>query len=131
MRRQPDPRNQLPAAERDARSRLRQCADRPLLRGSLVRMARVCGKPGCHCVQGEKHVSLYLAIRVGRKRKMIYLPSRLEERARAWVASSQEIDRLLELVSQSCLEALLRDKGAQAARGTPPRKRRSSQDRPP
>lgn len=108
----PPHRSQLPPQQRQARSRLVQrCAEAPLLRGSLVRMARVCGKPGCRCAQGDKHVSLYLAIRVGAKRKMIYLPPEWEQRARAWVESAQEIDRLLELISQSCLEQLLREKG--------------------
>lgn len=107
----PAPRSQRPAVERDARSRLlKRCADAPLLRGSLVSMRRTCGKPGCHCAAGEKHVSLYLAIRVGKRRKMIYVPGELEQRVREWVQSSQEIDRLLELVSESCLEQLLQQK---------------------
>lgn len=125
MPRDPGPRSHRPAAERDARSRLLQrCADAPLLRGSLVRMRRTCGKPGCHCARGEKHVSLYLAIRVGARRKMIYVPPDLEPRVRDWVQSSQEIDRLLQIVSQSCLEQLLRDKQAGPARRgkTRPRK---------
>jgi hypothetical protein len=105
------PRSHRSPAERDARSRLvKRCAEAPLLRGSLVTMRRVCGKPGCRCNEGEKHVSLYLAIRYGKRRKMIYIPSELEQRVREWVQSSQEIDRLLELVSQSCLEQLLQTK---------------------
>lgn len=105
------PRSHRTPAERDARSRLvKRCADAPLLRGSLVTMRRGCGKPGCRCNEGEKHVSLYLAIRYGKQRKMIYIPSELEQRVREWVQSSQEIDRLLELVSQSCLEQLLQTK---------------------
>jgi uncharacterized protein DUF6788 len=107
----PPHRSQQTCRERTARSQLRKrFADAPWLRGSLVRMARSCGKPGCHCAQGEKHVSLYLAIRAGRKRTMIYLPPELEERARTWVESSQEIDRLLDVVSQACLDQLLREK---------------------
>jgi hypothetical protein len=105
------PRSHRSPAERDARSRLvKRCADAPLLRGSLVTMRRVCGKSGCRCNEGEKHVSLYLAIRWGKQRKMIYIPGELEQQVREWVQSSQEIDRLLELVSQSCLERLLQTK---------------------
>ena len=119
------PRSQRSPAERDARSRLlKRCADAPLLRGSLVSMSRVCGKPGCRCVDGQKHVSLYLAMRVGKRRKMIYIPSDLEQRVREWVESSQEIERLLELVSQSCLEQLLEKKQELPAqrKATRPRK---------
>lgn len=122
----PAPRAHRPPEERAARSRLvKGCAESPLLRGSLVTMQRVCGKPGCHCAEGEKHVSLYLAIRVGKQRKLIYVPHELEERVREWVQSAQEIDRLLELVSQSCLEQLLRtkqDANNQKREGTRPRK---------
>ena len=49
------PRSQRPAEDRHARSRaVQHIADNPLLRGSLVSMARTCGKAGCHCQQGEK-----------------------------------------------------------------------------
>lgn len=121
----PPPRSHRPHAEREARSRLvKRCADQPLLRGSLVTMQRTCGKPGCRCNDGQLHVSLYLAVRVGQRRKMIYVPAELEARVREWVASSQEIDRLLEIVSQSCLEQLLKSKREQAGprRARRPRK---------
>ena len=73
-------------------------------------MRRACGKAGCHCADGEKHVSLYLAIRTGDQRKLIYIPQEMEERVREWVQTSQEIEQLLELISQSCLEQILREK---------------------
>jgi len=86
-------RSQRSPQERDARSRVvKRVAEQPLLRGSLVQMARICGKAGCHCRQGEKHVSLYLAIRRGRKRTMIYIPSALEETVRQWVETGQEVE---------------------------------------
>src|SRR5262245_37313274 len=93
-------RSHLSAKDRDARSKVRQRMDnQPLLRGSLVEMARVCGKPGCCCQSGQKHVSLYLAIRVGTKRTMIYIPPNLEANARQAVENWQDIDRLLQLIS--------------------------------
>jgi hypothetical protein len=122
----PAPRSHRSAEERDVRSRLvKRCADAPLLRGSLVTMRRVCGKEGCHCARGEKHVSLYLAIRAGKQRKLVYVPREMEDRVREWVQSSQEIDHLLELISQSCLAQLLESKGggkAAPGEGSRPRK---------
>lgn len=121
----PSPRTHRPYGEREARSRLvKRCADQPLLRGSLVTMRRTCGKSGCRCNEGQLHVSLYLAVRVGQRRKMIYVPAELEAQVREWVASSQEVDRLLEIVSQSCLEQLLKSKGERAGprRARRPRK---------
>jgi len=32
----------------------------PLMAGSLVETAKHCGRPGCHCQTGEKHVGWYL-----------------------------------------------------------------------
>ena len=104
-------RSHLSAKERDARSKLRQrLGNRPLLRGSLVEMARVCGKAGCCCQSGQKHQSLYLAIRLGAKRTMIYIPPALETKARQAVDNWQDIDQLLQLVSQETLDRLLKEK---------------------
>src|SRR5437870_5150761 len=122
----PPPRSHRPHTGREARSRLvKRCAEVPLLRGSLVTMRRACGKSGCRCNEGQLHVSLYLSVRVGQRRKMIYVPPELEPRVREWVASSQEIDRLLEIVSQSCLEQVLKSKRERAG---PRRARRPRKD---
>lgn len=100
------PRAQLPPKDRAARSRLIKLLGtaRPLARASLVTMARACGKKGCRCVHGHKHVSLYLAARVGKIRKMIYVPPGLEEAARRLVQNSQAVQRLLDEMSQAQLE---------------------------
>jgi hypothetical protein len=104
------PRNRLSPDERAARSRLARLlhAAAPLLRGSLVTMARVCGKPSCKCARGEKHVSLYLAVRHEGKRKMIYIPSELEDRVRQAIDDGARVDQWLDQISQSFLRELLR-----------------------
>jgi hypothetical protein len=121
-------RSQRPAKERDARSRVvRQVAKDPLLRGSLVLMRRKCGKQGCHCQQGEKHPAVYLAVRAGNKRTMIYIPPALEETVRTWVQNGRQVDELLDFVSQQCLEQLLAEKQQALGRSqaaSVPRKRR-------
>ncbi|MCY2995681.1 MAG: hypothetical protein NTY19_48715 [Planctomycetota bacterium] len=101
-------RSQRSPQERDARSRVvKRVAEQLLLRGCLVQMARTCGKTGCCCQQGEKHVSLYLAIRRGRKRTMIYIPSALEETVRQWAETGREVEELLDFISQQSLDQLL------------------------
>lgn len=96
------------ARERAARSRLAQLLhDQDVIAGSVVVMARVCGKAGCRCVQGEKHVSLYLSTRVAGKRRMIYIPSDLEEAVRQRVAAYREVEQLTQEVSQTCVERVL------------------------
>jgi hypothetical protein len=103
------PRAQLPPKDRAARSRLIKllAAAKPLARASLVTMARTCGKKSCKCAQGEKHVSLYLAARVGSARKMLYVPPELEEAARRLVENSQAVEGLLDEMSQAQLERFL------------------------
>ena len=101
-------RSQRSAKERDARSRvIQRVAEELLLRGSLVVMRRTCGKAGCHCQSGEKHPALYLSVRRGKQRTMIYVPTALEETVRAWVENGKLVDDLLDFVSQQCLEQLL------------------------
>jgi len=124
-------RSQRPAEERHARSRaVQHIADNPLLRGSLVSMGRTCGKGGCHCQQGEKHTSLYLAVRLNNRRRMIYVPPAMENSVRGWVENAQEVDRLLDFISQQCLtdfldkkeEKLGRPKSVSVHPGKPRRK---------
>ncbi len=107
MRRSP-PRTQRSPQERDARSRaVQRIGNQALLRGSLVRMERTCGKKNCRCRQGQKHPALCLAIRLGNQRKMIYIPHALEVTVRRWVETGQEVDGLLDAISGQCLETLL------------------------
>jgi hypothetical protein len=110
-------RTQRSARERDMRSQaVRRVAEEALLRGSLVHMQRTCGKKGCRCQQGHKHPALCLAIRLGGQRKMIYVPHALEETVRRWVQTGQEVDGLLDAISQQCLETFLAKKKEALAR---------------
>jgi len=111
------PRTPRPPQERNARSQaVQRVADQPLLRGSLVRMQRTCGKKNCRCQQGQKHPALCLAIRVGNQRKMIYVPPALEDTVRHWVETGQEVEGLLEAISQECLQTFLAKKEEVLAR---------------
>lgn len=113
-------RSQRSPPERDARSRVVQrVADKALLRGSLVRMQRVCGKQGCRCQKGEKHASWYLAIRKGKRRTMIYIPSALEETVRQWVETGRQVDEGIEFISQQCLDQFLVQKDQVLGRKRP------------
>lgn len=44
-----------------------------MIQGSLYRMARCCGNPGCKCAKGEKHVSWYLSRGIEGKTKLTYI----------------------------------------------------------
>jgi len=99
-------RGYLPAEERQERSRLaRLVHQKPFLRGSLVDSTFKCGKDNCWCTNADKgHPACYLSIRVGTKRKMIYVPKDQEKRIREWVKTYKEIIKSLEKVSQYCLD---------------------------
>jgi len=109
-------RGQFTRSERLARSRLAKLVHgEPFLCGSLVSLHRVCGKEGCKCTRGELHPGLCVALRVGEKRKMIYVPPSLEPTVRRWVKTYQEVWQLMEKISQACLERFL--SGKEKARG--------------
>jgi len=104
-------RGYLSSKERDARSRLAKLLhQKPFLIGSLVSMPRVCGKASCKCARGELHPGLYLALRVGTKRQMIHIPQTLEEKARQWIGTYQEIWQLMEQTSNACFGRFLTEK---------------------
>ena len=82
------------------------------IHANLVTMERVCGNKNCRCIrEGKKHKSLYLATmtREG-KRKMVYIPRRLESKAKAYVDRYFKIKEGLERVSDINLVRLLEEK---------------------
>ena len=94
-------RSSLAAAERDLRSRIAQLLhSRWLLHATLAPRQRRCGKPNCRCTRGQLHVSLYVVqSRQGRLRQL-YVPQHWESRVRQAVADYQQLQQLLEEVSE-------------------------------
>lgn len=100
-------RSKLPERERHARSRATQLVhDRSLIIGSLVEMARTCGKQNCKCTAGEKHKSWYLAVRHEEKRKMIHIPRVCENEIFEGVKTYQELWAQMEIISESNLHRI-------------------------
>ena len=99
-------RGHLTAQERQERSRLAQFVHQePFIRGSLVDSTFKCGKKNCWCSKsGKGHPACYLSIRVGSKRKMIYVPKEQEKQMRAWVKNHKEIIKRITTVSKCCLD---------------------------
>ncbi len=71
-----------------------------VVRGSLSRREKVCGKPTCRCARGDKHLAFYLVASEEGKIRQLYLPRTLEAQARQWVEAYQQIRELLEELSQ-------------------------------
>jgi hypothetical protein len=101
-------RSSLSARERSRRSRLAQIVSRqPFLRGTLAVRRRRCGKANCRCADGELHGSLYLVQSRGGKPRQVFVPKEWEERIRQNVQGYQEIQQLLEELSEVEWQRLL------------------------
>lgn len=103
----------LSEQDRGARSHLHQLLERAdgLIHGSLIRMARTCGKPGCRCaLKGQKHQSWYLGVSVQGKPRMKHIPPAREAQVRRWVEAYQQARALLEEMSRQAWQQLQQPK---------------------
>jgi hypothetical protein len=94
-------RAKLSAAERSFRSRIAQLASgQGFLRGTLSERSSKCGKPNCHCTNGELHQSVYLVQSHAGKLRQICVPTAWRQRVRQAVMDYQEMQWLIEEVSE-------------------------------
>ncbi len=95
--------------ERAARSRLSQLVHGEVfVYGSIVTSRRKCGKETCRCRKTKNggHISSYLSVRIGKKRKMIFIPKTRVEKVREWTKTYQEINEQLVKISERCVEKI-------------------------
>lgn len=105
-------RAELSATERGLRSRIAQIASgERFLRGTLSERSSKCGKPNCHCADGEGHSSLYLVQSQVGKVRQICIPKPLQDPVRQAVAEFQELQRLVNEVSELEWKRFLARKG--------------------
>lgn len=97
----PPSRSGMPPREREFRSQLAKLVHAEgLLRGNISVRERTCGKPGCKCAKGEKHVSLYVVFSEKGKYRQVFIPKDIEDEVRAWVDNHHKVRDLLEEVSR-------------------------------
>ncbi len=72
----------------------------PVLAGSLVRIAKHCGRAGCHCQAGEKHVGWYLTRPVQGKTQTTYVPQELVAEVQGWMAEHRRLKQLVAEISE-------------------------------
>jgi hypothetical protein len=105
-------RAELSAAERNLRSRIAQLTSSQwFLHASLSERNGKCGKPTCHCAGGEGHQSLYLVQSHTGKVRQVCVPKVLQDSVREAVGRYQEIQRLLDEVSELEWKRFLARKG--------------------
>ena len=94
-------RAELSATERGLRSRISQIASGERFpRGTLSERSSKCGKPNCRCADGAGHTSLYLVQSQAGKVRQICIPKALQDPVRQAVAEFQELQRLVNEVSE-------------------------------
>ena len=105
-------RAELSATERGLRSRIVQIASgERFLHGSLSERSSKCGKPNCRCANGEGHASLYLVQGDAGKVRQLCIPKALQHPVRQAVGEFQEMQRLLQEVSELEWQRFLARKG--------------------
>lgn len=71
-----------------------------IVRGSLLERAIRCGKPTCHCAQGEGHQTFYLTVSFARGRtEQVTVPPPLLPKVRRWLANYRDLWLALEEIS--------------------------------
>jgi hypothetical protein len=96
----PVQRTQFSDRERRRRSRLALIIHQArFLRGALSLRNIRCGKAGCRCTQGELHACLYLVRRRGGKLRQLFVPRQWEGRIREALKNHQEMEQLIEELS--------------------------------
>jgi hypothetical protein len=89
--------------ERHLRSRLAQLISQVgFAKGSLSLRAKSCGKPTCHCRDGEKHPAWYLVCREDGKLRQLFVPEKLLPKARECLETYQKIREMLDELSEIC-----------------------------
>jgi len=82
-------------------ARVKKLAARgPVLTASLVRIAKHCGRQGCRCQRGQKHVGNYLTFKRAGKTRTVYVPLDLVEEVRQWIAEARRLKGLMAESSQ-------------------------------
>jgi hypothetical protein len=101
-----------------------------LMKGSLALRWVRCGRRGCRCASGEKHGPyLYVSVFAGGKTRSVYVPRRLEEEVRRWVANVRAVEADLAAITQLSAAWLRRAAAAEPDRspgGAASRKSRRS-----
>lgn len=92
-------RSQMMPSEREWRAKLSKMIHwTEYLRGTLCIRKGMCGKPGCKCTRGEKHVHLVLQRSDAKRIRQLYIPRAMEKRVRRSLKEYRTIKELLEKI---------------------------------
>lgn len=87
---------------------------REMLPGSFVERSRKCGKPTCHCADGEQpHSQFLLSVLVDGKPRTFHVPAERADEVRAKVAQRKRFEAAAARIAHLNLRRFLRRKGGQ------------------
>lgn len=75
-------------------------AQGPVLAASFVQIAKHCGRPGCRCQKGHKHIGHYLTFKRKAKTHTVYVPLDLIEDVRRWIQEHRRLKKLSQEITQ-------------------------------
>ena len=76
-----------------------------LMKGSLTRIRRRCGKSQCRCMRGQLHESLAITFKKGGKSFLIHVPRHLHTQAREAIEDYHRLKNLIEQISKLNVKA--------------------------
>ena len=79
-----------------------------MVRGSIVKLRRKCGKPNCRCVDGDLHETWVLSTSVTGRTRMVSVPESLLGDVRQAVANYRQARRALDSQALAGLQRLRR-----------------------
>ena len=89
-------------------ARLRQIeAQGPLLTATVAQSGRTCGRFGCRCYRGDKHISTRVTFKEGGRTRSVYVPVELVDEVKQWAAEGRRLRRLMKEANQLAI-ALIR-----------------------
>lgn len=77
-----------------------------IIKGTLVEVKRVCGKPNCKCKKGDKHICLCLSQYIDGKSKMSYIPKVIEKEVREYVQNYKKIIQCVNELTKTNMEIM-------------------------
>jgi len=88
-----------------------------ILKGSLLERFTVCGRPGCHCLQGQKHGPyLYASVFDGKQSRQVYIPQALEAEVRQWARNYQRLSTIIAELCRLSLKSIRLQQPGKTAR---------------
>jgi hypothetical protein len=84
---------------------------REMLPGSFVERTRACGRPNCHCADGQRlHSQYQISVLIDGKPKALNIPAELVEKVRQKIEMRRRFDAAADTICKINLKRFLKEK---------------------